>query len=69
MISSGDKRDAAIHRLENVGRDLREIGSRYAGSLRFIDRLDFFAAGNSERSAADQSRSDSDETESITSCW
>ena len=49
MISSARKLDPAIHRLENVRRDLREIGCRFAGGFRFINRFAFLAAGREEK--------------------
>src|SRR5205823_1461612 len=65
----GRQHDPAIHRLKNIRGDLWEIGSRQASGLGFIDWLIFFAAGKSEKSAGDQSASDSDETESMASDW
>jgi hypothetical protein len=65
----GGKIDAAIHRFENVGRDLRKIGSRQASRFRLVDRLLFSAAGESEKRACTQATSQSSETENITSGW
>src|SRR5262249_17974369 len=39
------KINAAIHRLENVGGDLRKNGRVFSRSFRFVDRLVFFFAG------------------------
>jgi hypothetical protein len=65
----GRKIDAAIHRFENIGSDLWEIGSRQAGRFRFVDWLVFLAARESENRARTQTTSDSSETENIISGW
>jgi len=39
------KVNAAIHRLENVGSDLRKIGRAFSCRVSFVDGLVFFAAG------------------------
>jgi hypothetical protein len=61
--------DAAIHRFENVGSDLRKIGSRQASRFRFVDWLVFLATRESENRACSQATSDSSETENIPSGW
>jgi hypothetical protein len=63
------KIDAAIHRFENIGSDLRKIGSRQASRFRFVNRLVFLAARESENRACTQATSDSSETENLTSGW
>src|SRR6266567_3802978 len=42
------KINAAIHRLENVGSDLRKICRAFSRRFSFVDRLVFFAAGKRE---------------------
>ena len=42
------KINAAIHRLENVGSDLRKIGRAFSCRFSFVDGLVFFAAGKHE---------------------
>jgi len=65
----GRKIDAAIHRLEDVGRNLRKIGGRFSGGFRFVDRFGLPAAGKTEQRAADDAGSDSGETEKIVPGW
>src|SRR5213596_119238 len=65
----GRKIDAAIHRLEDVGRDLRKIGGCFSGGFRFVDRFGLPAAGKTEQRAADDAGSDSGETEKIVPGW
>jgi hypothetical protein len=65
----GRKIDAAIHRFENIGRDLGKIGSRQASRFRLVDWLVFLAAGKSQKCAGTQATSDSSEAENITSGW
>jgi hypothetical protein len=65
----GRKINAAIHRLENVCGDLREIGRAFSRRFGFVDRLVFFAAGKYEERAHSNARSDSRETEKMTPRW
>ena len=65
----GRKIDAAIQRLEDVDRDLRKIGGRFSGSLRFVDGLGLPAAGEPKQRAADDAGSDPGETEKIVPRW
>ena len=59
------KINAAIHRLENVCSDLREICRAFSRRFSFVDRLVFFAAGKHEQGAHTDARSDSTETEKM----
>ena len=69
MISLGETSIPPSHRFENVGRDLRKIGSRHASRFRFVNWLVFLAARERANRACAQATSDSSETESITSGW
>jgi hypothetical protein len=46
------KIDAAIHRLEDVDRDLRKIGGSFSGCLRLVDWFVLTAAGKREQRAS-----------------
>jgi len=59
------KLDAAIHRFENIGGNLRKIGGRFSGRLRVVDWLVFLAAAERQHGAANDAGSDSSETEKI----
>ena len=59
------KINGAIHRLENVGSDLRKIGCCFSCRFRFIDRLVLFAAGECEQRARSDVGSESIETEKV----
>jgi hypothetical protein len=43
------KINATIHRLENVGSNLRKIGGCFPGRFRFVNWLVFPAAGKTEQ--------------------
>jgi len=61
------KINAAVHRLENVVSDLREVGSCFAGRFRFVNWLVFLAAGKNDNRACNEAASDSREAEKIVS--
>src|SRR6476469_5529090 len=63
------KINTAIHWLENVCSDLREIGRAFSSRFRFVDRLVLFAAGKREQGAQTNATSDSTETEKIAPRW
>src|SRR5882672_10479154 len=63
------KINAAIHRLENVGSDLRKIGRPFSSRFSFVDRLVFFAAGKHKQSANTEAGSDSTEAEKMAPRW
>jgi hypothetical protein len=59
------KLDAAIHRFENIGGNLRKIGGRFSSRLRVVDWLVFLATAKRQHYAANDAGSDSGETEKI----
>jgi hypothetical protein len=61
----GRKIDAAIHRFENVGGDLRKIRSAFSSCFRLVDWLVFFATGECQGQASAEADSDPGETEKI----
>jgi hypothetical protein len=63
------KLNATIHRLENVGSDLRKISGCFPGCFRFVNWLVFLAASKTEQCACSQAASDSGETEKIARGW
>ncbi len=63
----GGKINAAVHRLENVGSDLRKIGSGPSSRFRFVNWLVFLAAGKNDNRACNEAASDSREAEKIVS--
>src|SRR5262245_43413930 len=63
------KIDAAVHRLEDVGSDLRKIGGVFSCRFCFVDRLAFFAAGKREHGAQTDAGSDSTEAEKMGPRW
>ena len=61
--------NAAIHRLENVGSDLRKIGSGFSGRFRLVNWLVLSAAREREQHTRDEIAADSSEAERLASGW
>jgi len=61
--------NAAVHRLENVGSDLRKIGSAFSGRFRLVNWLVFSAAREREQHTRDEIAADSSEAERLASGW
>ena len=55
----------AVHWLEDVGSDLRKIGSAFAGCFRFVSWLVFFATRERQGQTGDKADSGPSETEKI----
>src|SRR5438132_492758 len=63
------KINAAVHRLENVGSNLRKISGCFPGRFCFVNWLVFPATAKREQRASDDAESDSGDTEKIAPGW
>src|SRR5438128_4099921 len=63
------KINAAVHRLENVGSNLRKISGCFPGRFCFVNWLVFLATAKRDQRASDEAGSDSGDTEKIAPGW